>query len=288
MAVQNFMRKKKITIGAFTFKGEDLEIRFSIKFDHDYKPNSQRVDIYNLSNKTLATIKKGDQVIIQAGYGSDIGVIASGKLDRFVTKRDGVDRITSFFVLEGDDYTRVRLVPKFADKDSIKKFTKGINKGDIMMDALKLSLAKGSKASTGIKRLVEAMGMKLGAPIVLKKDYVYKKGFVASKILINDLEQMVKDCGSVLYHRRGKLIIRPLDQGIDEKFTLNVNTGLLKVEQFNEDGYEGYKIRCFLQHRITTASIITLDSKLVKGKFRAIEGEFVADADDFYLEFKVV
>lgn len=287
--MNNFGRIVRVTVGRVTFSSEDLEIRFDVPFDDDTKPNESRVDIYNLSPNTLSQLKKGESASIQAGYNGDIGIIANGKVRSVVTKKDGVDKITSIFILEGDDFTRIKVTVDTADKSSIKRYREGVKKGQVVEESLSIGFKPGTKASTIINRLVGVLGIKLGGPIVLKKDVVYKKGYVVTRLILNNLEEVVRDCGSIMYHRRGNLMIRPIDVGIDENFIAESATGLIGTpSQFDEDGEKGYVVKMLLQHRVTTCSIIEVKSKSAKGKYRAIKGRHIKDKDDFYSEFKIV
>lgn len=287
--MNNFGRKIKITIGRAAFTNDDLEIRFEVPFDDDYKPNESNVQIYNLSENTLSQFKIGDTVTIEAGYGDDIGVLSVGKLSQKLTKWEGPDKITSLYSIEGDDFTHVKVSVENADKYSIKRYTEGPYKGQVIQDALKIGFNPGTKASTIVNRLVSVLGIKLAHPPILVKDITYPKGFLVTKIIINDLETVVKDCGSAIYHRRGKLVIRPITQGFDENFLVEENTGLMEPPSaFEEEGAKGYNVKSLLQHRIITASIINIKSKTANGKYRVRKGKHIADADDFYSQFEVI
>jgi hypothetical protein len=93
------------------------------------------------------------------------------------------------------------------------------------------------------------------------------------------------------------LIIRTLESGFDENFTIEEDTGLLSTpSQFEETDkkgsydvlMKGYKLRTLLQHRITTCSIVNIKSKSANGKYRAYKGKHILDANDFYTEFQCV
>ena len=87
-----FGRVIKITVkGKYstTFSNKDLEIRFDVPFDDDAKPNTSIVEIYNLSKDSINRMQKGDTCTIQAGYKDDYGVIASGKITKILTNRNG-------------------------------------------------------------------------------------------------------------------------------------------------------------------------------------------------------
>jgi hypothetical protein len=267
-----FGRVIKVKTSGMTFTNDNLEIRFSVPFDDDPKPNVSKVEIFNLSNDTINRIKRGDTCTIEAGYRGDVGVIAKGKITSVLTSREGVDKITTIQVIEGDDYSRV----KFDKKTSTDKKSN------------KITFKKGTKASVIIKRLCGVLGIKL-AYMKLPKDVTYKNGYTVTGLILNNLEEVVKDCGASMYYRRGQLVIRSIKEGTDERFVLNNDTGLIESpEPFEENVIRGYKVKCFLQHRITTASIIEINSKTAKGKYRVRKGEHRADGNDFVTEFEVI
>lgn len=295
--MMNFGRKIKITVGRATFTNDELEIRFEVNFDEDSKPNQHKVEIYNLSDSTIAQMKRGDQANVQAGYGTDIGVLGSGKVSKILTKWAGVDKITTIYIMEGDDFTTVKVSLADADKDSIRYYEKGAFKGQLVEGGLSIGFKPGTDGLTIIKRLVGALGIQLGGPITLKKNTIYKKGYNVTQLILNNLEEVVRDCGSVMYHRRGKLVIRPIDVGTDENFLLEENTGLLEhpgqFEETEKAGsvntqVQGYNVKCLLQHRITVASIITIKSATANGKYRALRGKHIANKDSFQTEFQCV
>lgn len=267
MSDKLFGRVIRVKVGSLTFTNDNLEIRFSVPFDDDPKPNVSKVEIFNLSNDTINRIKRGDTCTIEAGYRGDVGVIAKGKITSVLTNRDGVDKVTTIQVIEGDDYSRI----KTSDK-KLKKIT----------------FKKGTKASVIIKRLCDVLGIKL-AVMKLPKDIVYKNGYSVTGLILNNLEEVVRDCGASMYYRRGQLVIRSIKEGTDERFTLSSDTGLIESpEPFEEEVIKGYKVRCLLQHRITTASIIDVNSQPAKGKYRVRKGEHRADGNDFITEIEVI
>lgn len=295
--MNNWGRKIRIDVSGGTFTNDELEIRFEVEFDDDSKPNESKIEIYNLSDSTISKIKKGDSAIIQAGYGDDVGIIESGKVSKVVTKKEGVDKITSIYVIAGDDYSTVKVSVENADKDSIKYHQKGAFKGQVVEGGLSIGFKPGTDGLTIIKRITSALNIELGGPIVIKKNMIYKKGYSVTQLVLNNLEEVVRDCGSILYHRRGKMIIRPIDEGTDEEFILEEITGLVEspsqFEETDKKGSEhrtvqGYKVKCLLQHRITTASIVEIKSSTANGKYRVLRGKHLGDKDNFHTEFQCV
>jgi len=267
-----FGRVIRVKIGNRAFTNDELEIRFSVPFDDDPKPNIAKIEIFNLSADTINRLKRGNTCIIEAGYRGDVGVIAKGKITSVITQRDQIDKITTIQVMEGDDYSRIKVDAKHATDKKNNKIT----------------FKKGTKASVIIRRLCSVLGIKI-VSIKLPKDVVYKNGYSVTGQILNNLEEIIKDCGASMYYRRGQMVIRSIKEGNDERFLLNSDTGLIESpEPFEEEGVKGYKVKCLLQHRITTAGIIEIDSKTAKGKYRARKGEHRADGNDFLTEFEVV
>jgi hypothetical protein len=313
------------------FDGSKLEIHFECPFDDDAKPNTSTVDIYNLSKDTIGRIHKGDICTVQAGYRGDYGVIASGRISTVLTKRDGVDKITTISFLEGEDFSHKKVTEAQADpaqKYYIKKrvklakpikvikthkvTTNKIVKGKIKTSTkLKkyvatisyktvkeakhkkrtkaITFAKGTSGLTIIKRLCKDLGVKLAA-CSIPYDKVYKKGYRVTGLIENNLEEVVNDCKASMYYRRGKMVIRSIEEGDDEHCTLNSDTGLVESpEPFDDDtDGKGYTVKCLLQHRITTASIITVKSETASGKYRAKSGKHYSDGTDFMTEVNVI
>lgn len=289
-----FGRVKRVTFssGSYTAtysnEGDDaLEIRFEVPFDDDSKPNETKIEIYNLSKDSVSRIKRGVACTLQAGYKGDVGVIASGMITRALTRSEGVDKITTIYVLEGDDFSRVKVTPKTADP--AEKYTSGSKKGQSKTQKMQISFKANTKASIIINKLISVLGIKLAATPKLTRDKVYKKGYVVTGLILNNLEEVVRDCGSIIYYRRGRLVIRPLKEGFDERFRLEEGSGLLgSPEPFEDDSRKGYNVKCLLQHRVTVASIIEIRSKTANGTYRAIKGKHVATGSDFYTEFEVI
>ncbi|EAH0508511.1 hypothetical protein D4V38_09625, partial [Listeria monocytogenes] len=113
--------------------------------------------------------------------------------------------------------------------------------------------------------------------------------YTADSDALSVIEEVVKDCKAAIYYRRGNLIIRSIKYGDDERFTLNTNTGLISSpERLENDDYSGWSFQSLLQHRIATASIITLKSKTANGTYRVKNGSHSYDGSTFITECEVI
>lgn len=284
----NFGWVKKVSIGAFKID-DQVEIRFHSKFDNNAQPNESRIEILNLSKTTVRRFKRGMRVTLEAGYDGDFGILSIGKLDKITERWEGPTKINTLYYIEGDDFSKIKVDATTATKDTVRYHKDGHKQGDVVEGALAINFAKGTDGLTIIKRLSSALGMKIEGDIILRENVVYKKGYSCTKVILNDLETVVNDCGSIIYHRRGKIVIRPINMGTDERFKLTEETGLIGIPSM-EESQEGtiIKVRCALQHRITTCSIIDIESRYIKGKYRVFKGEHIAEKSQFYTEFYAI
>ncbi|MHC8969192.1 phage protein [Priestia aryabhattai] len=254
------------------FSNEDLHIEFEVPFDDDPVPNQITVSIFNLSSASINHIKKGNTLILQAGYKSDYGILSQGKISSVLTKHEGVDKITTIYMTEGQDYSGVKVTAATSTSKT----------------SLEIAFAKGTKADAIIKRLVSALGIRLGE-MKLSKNISYPSGYTVTGNILNNLEEVVKDCGASMYYRKGTLIIRSIKEGTDERFTLEEATGLIgSPDPFEEDDDKGYTVNSLLQHRISTASIIEIKSQTANGSYRAKKGKHVASGSDFKTDVTVI
>lgn len=277
--------------GYLKFKNSDLEIQFEVEFDDDSKPNINKLIVYNLTQNTIHRIKKGYNLSLSAGYKGDVGVICEGKITRVATVYTDVDKITTITFKEGTDYSNIKVDTKTADpaqKYYVKNRKTGKKEVRERKQTMQITFAKNTTAETIIKRLAKILGIKI-AKFELPRNKVYKKGFKVTGKIEDKLVSVVEDCGASMYWRKGKMIIRSITKGDDERFVLSTNTGLIgSPTSFDKDGEKGYYVKCLLQHRITTASIITIKSKSANGKFRVKEGTHTCNGNEFITEMKVI
>ena len=262
-----WIRQTEAIIGNRSFHSNDFEMEFKVEFDDKDDPNVSEVKIYNLSQGTISSMKKDTPVILNAGYQGDVGTILQGTIEKISSQVQGVDKITTITVGEGTS----------------NWLNSEVNK----------TYAEGTKASFIAKDIAREFGMEIGE-IRLTKDIEYPRGKVVSGATQNILRQIAKETDSKLHITKGKIYIRPWDSGDNIGFLLNSDTGLIDSPEFfeEEEGsgdkarkVSGYKVRMLLNHRITTDSIIQLDSNVVNGIFRVRKG---THSGEFTTEVEVI
>jgi hypothetical protein len=193
-----------------------------------------------------------------------------------VTKRVNGKKVTTY---EYRTYTRYTTSTTKYKTVKVAKWRK---------QTMVITFKKGIHARQIISKLTSILGIHL-AELNLPRDKVYTSGYRVTGKIEDDLEKVVADCDAAMYWRRGKMVIRSIETGNDERFELSEDTGLINPpEQLDDDDIKGWSVDCLLQHRITTASIITLKSSTANGIYRVRDGKHYCDGSDFFTEFECV
>lgn len=255
-------RQLKFTAGDRVFDGNEFTINYSVPFSTNEDPDISEIEIYNLTDSSISAIKTKAYAILNAGYKNDVGNIMLGKIETIDTRWGGVDKITTIKVSDGAVEWR---------KASVSKTYKANTKADYIM-----------------KDLASLLGLEV-LEISPKVNVVYKRGKTISGSVEKALKQLADDTKSKMYINKGKLYIRASHKGTETGFLLNSDSGLLGspemvIEEIDEKEVVKYNVECLLNHRITTDSIIQIDSRMLKGRFRVEEGEH----SDFITTMKVV
>lgn len=238
----------------------EIEIHVDVPFDDDPTPNEATITIYNLSQNSVNRIKKGHKTVVNAGTKKESGVLMEGTISKVYTRVSGANKET---------------VISLADFSFGKK-------------TAEVTFADGTRAETILRRLAAIAGINI-AYLELPTNKKYEKGFKVSGAIDSAFSTVIDDCGAASYYRKGKLYIRNLKKGDDERFKLSTETGLVGSPDYVEtDDYKGYNIQCVLQYRIATASIITLSSRFVSGTYRVKSGRHSFDGSSFRTEALVI
>ena len=265
-----FGRVVQIRTGGGLTITNDLDLEFEVSFDDNVECNEATIAVYNLTKTTIGKIKTDDTISITAGYGSDTGVIFSGVVAAVKTKWSGQDKVTTITAV-----------------DDVKRKEK---------DVESISFKAGVKASYVLKTLVGKLNLPV-AVFKVKRDHTYTEAVTVSGGLMSAIKQYAEVCGVSAYINKRKVYVRHLSEGDNLGFTVNVDTGLIDspeefTEEINNEDYtdtvKGVTFKMLLEHRVTTASIITLKSREHNGKFRVREGKHVCNENDFYTEITAI
>ena len=265
-----FGQKIIVQCAGMTIDGDKLDCEFTIPFDDDTEANEAEIAVYNLSKDSRARLQYNEPITVTAGYGEDTGVIFSGRISKVTTRPSGADDKTTILALDAMDLKERKI-------DSV-------------------SYQKGTKASYILKDLIGRLGLPLAVfkPV---RDYTYAKGANMDGELMEAIRKYAKVCGVSAYVCKGRVYVRDLWDGDDIGFTVSEATGLIGTpEEFEEelkaedytDTVKGYNFKMLLQHRMTTAAVIHLESRGVSGVFRVRGGTHSFDGANLITECEVI
>jgi len=261
-----WIRKCEIIAGGKRFDMDDLDIKFNIPFDNNDEPDVAQATIYNLSDNSINSIKKEQNIIVNAGYEGDIGTIFKGTLQKTITRWNNTEKITDMHIGDGSQ--------EWLRKHISVAYSGGITSMEILGD------------------LVGRFGLELGK-LELVNNLSFPKGRIIDSSLKDAIKQIVKETGTEFKISKGRIFIMPHKQGVPTGFLLNKDTGLIgspEVFEKEEDGeiYKGYKIKMLLNHKITINSIIVVESKTANGTFRVLRGKHINNGSEFTTQIEVM
>lgn len=256
-----FGRFAEINCAGMTINSEALDLEFNVPFDSDVEPNESELRIFNLKSDTINRFKKNQKLVLNAGYRGDIGVVLSGYISKVKTDQQGVDKVTTIYVLDS--------VPLNTQKTLNKAYKKNIKASQIIKDLLGL--------------------LKLDAKVQLVKDKIYAKGYTIDGEIVGALAGLAKECGTTFFMSKGKAYISPIHSGEKSKFVLKEESGLIGTpSSFEQENLSGYSVTSLLQYRLTTADAVTLESNVAKGKFYVYSGRHRWNGNEFVTELDLI
>lgn len=260
-----------------------VEIKWTYKSVNE-EPNEFDIEIKGLTNTTVAKIKLKNSVRLVAGYGADIGVIASG----IITKKE---------VEKGTLKLKCREVPA-----NFKKLVSS-------------AYAPGTNASTIINDLASKCGFTV-KQCELKTDKVYSIGESILGSGLYEIGQIVKDCNSQMTTKNDFIYIYHDEVDTEKIIKLSYQSGLLeepkpqnveeisykvekkkeekttkkskKAEEKKETGKEelkyDYEVKSLLIYQLKKGDLIELLSNEISTICQIVE---ISDISDFVMNLKV-
>lgn len=244
-------RKAVLRAGDKEFTNDKFDIEFDVPFSNSATPDVAEITIYNLSDSSIASIKGKAYTHLNVGYGNDVGSILVGNIEAIETHSNGVDRVTRISVSDGATEWRNKKVDK--------------------------TYKKGAKASYMMRDLAKSLGLEV-ATISPTKDKTYDSGKTFSGTIGSALVELADDTNSKIFVDKTKLYIREDAKGTNTGFILSSDTGMIgspesSFREIDGKNVQFYNVKSLLNHRISTDSIIKIESKYVRGEFRVVSGE---------------
>jgi hypothetical protein len=285
-----FDRKIELIVGELKLTN-DFAMEFDVEFTDGPDVDMSEVVIYNLTNTTIHKLKEGATATLNAGYAGDYGKILSGKIKKVHSEWDGPEKKTTVTIADATDNWLVKKINKTYKKDITAK--------QILTDA------------------IHAAGLKVGK-MSLPTNKIYKGGKTVKGYVGKIIGDIVPDCNAKWHMSDGKVYVSGRNEGIETNILLSKDSGLIetptpysktesykvnktkvtystvngkkkkKVEVDEEDKsrtLNGYRVKCLLNYRIKTDSIIHIKSLSANGKYRVAAGKH--DGSDFITELEV-
>lgn len=227
--------------------GAGLRIVFRVKKSLDKEPNTARISIYNLAERTRAKLQgDGHRVILEAGYPETIATIFVGDTTRILHKQEGADWVTE---IEAQDGRRAYAHSRAS-----------------------VSFSGGTRHSTVIRELVTRLGLPLaGALPELTGAFVH--GFSWVGPAARALDDVLRGVGLEWSIQNNRVqILRP-DAVTQAVVELGPDTGLVGAPEFgsSEKGKAPPVVtRALLSGRIVPGGKVKLNSNAFKGGFRVL------------------
>ena len=152
-------------IGASSYNGIPLHIRFEFEKADVESPNTGKVTVWNLNREHLAELEKKDcLIIVKAGYGSNLSQAFVGTVTNASTTKEGADRMTEIEIAD----CRVEL----RDTSLSVSYAPGIRTDMIYKDVatkMGIPITFSEKAKTELSKMSSGLSFVGGAKDILKR-----------------------------------------------------------------------------------------------------------------------
>lgn len=269
--VKNGSETEEIEFERFQVEnGVDSSPDFEIEteFDITESTNIAKIAIYNLTDEMIKKLKKGVEVVIEAGYwndgeNKDIGVIYKGIVESLKGSWNNADK-------------------KF-------EITCNTYNDEYKDTKINLKTGKGTKASTIIKLILSKLDKLKAGKIELGKDIDYKDGKTLHNNVKHIFKELAKDTKSVFFITNGIVTFQPRDK---------INRGVLEFDanrfQDIKENDGTYTLKAIFDHRFQEGFKINLDLKKtfeqleIKGEYLITKGKHVMNfKTDAYTELEI-
>lgn len=266
----------ELQVGSLLINNENLRVGFSIKAGNSSDANTFEIWAWNLSRTHRESLIKADQnVLLKAGYAGDYGSIFTGVVKTGGDEVDGADIKTRIIALT-QEYAKKVTVPTYRKGTAISTIVRE------MFSQSKLTIGK-----------IDDQGMTLDSDSTPSGTTAYEVLDWCKNTLNGSQDVKNKVKKEVTFTvEGGEAFFVPIDyiRPISEKIVLSSDTGLIETILENpDDGAYTRSIKCFLQWRVRTNSLIELKSKMTgaSGDYTVVEYSHTCDGNDYVTEMKV-
>lgn len=268
-------RKYEVVVETTSFSGEKLTITFDVPFDDGPSANIATIQLYNLTEDRINSIKTKQRIYINAGYKESVGVVFTGLIKSIKTEWSGVDKITVIDAIDSGD--------QWLEKK------------------LKAAYRENTTAQTILSDLLPKTGLKI-APYTLATNTIYRKGKSFDGKLIDAIIEVVQNSGNVMTVNKNTLYVKKRNEGIGTVVYIDSDRGLVGVPtriekevitNYDIEGNEikstvyGWKVISLLNYKVTSNTLLEVRSTTANGIFRVESGKHLCNDSQYYTEMEV-
>lgn len=261
-----FGRQVRITVGTTEITG--LRMAFDVKRSLSKEPNTAEVTIYNLNAQHRAALQdKGNQLIVEAGYGKELAVLFRGTIRTATSVHQGPDWITKVHSGDGEvEYRQKRVVESFKPGTPIKTVVKTV--------CQRIGLSAGAT-----EQAIDAATWRGGRT-------QFTQGMTLTGPAERVLTSLLDGAGLEWSIQDGQLQILPLGTALNADLVhLDKTSGLVGSPEIGEKEKKGkkfhvLKVTSLLNAKICPGRKLSLDALLVKGNYRVDKVQHAGDTHD--------
>ena len=258
-------RRIEILSGGREWIFPTLNMTFTINFDSDTIPDETDLSIFNLSDDSIANIKSGQDLVINAGYGTDLGNVFAGVIQYASLEQNGVDRELKIHAINVSD--------------------------NYLSTTINYTYGAGVTSEHLIRDILGYVGI-IPNVVNLASPQTYQLGFCANGKIIDIVRRIANDADSKVINRNGSLyIVADYSGAEDIEWQANAKNGLVDIKPIDDASTPAkYTIKTLLNHAIQPYVLFNIDSTTFQGTAIAMEGSHVCGglSGDFYTETKII
>lgn len=261
----NFDRRINLIINELTFDSSNFYIDFVVEKSDKDDLNVAEITLYNVSKVTREKIQKDQTVILNAGYGTDIGAIFIGLVGnvKYNADKSSADTVLTLLCVDG------KLIN---DKFINKTYIVGTTARQIIDDMIKFS---------GLESNI----------IDIQQDVVYSNGKVVYGNLRDQLASIVRDTLSRLTIKNNIINVIKKLEGTVTSYVVSALTGLLeppsRLDDDSEKDIELHSFKSLLNHNLDVDNFVSVESETLNGDFKifrvkhtgSLDGEFISEVE---------
>ena len=242
MGVRQWIREVEVILGSggVGLSIKDLRVQFEVEKTVESAPNEAKIRIFNLTPENEEKIKEEfDEVILNAGYKDNIGMIFRGNIQHVYRYREKTDTITEIIASDGDkDYRLATINTTFAA-------------GSTNLDIIDAALDS-----------FQGVGDTNRGTIAVPAK-VYLRGKVVTSNSRSALDNVSKECGINWSIQNGELDMISVDDFLPDVVVINKNTGMLGSPTVTDKGIE---VRCLMNNLLKVNARVELDRSSINEK----------------------